>query len=146
MVPHILDVPNRSQLTNIHLKHSTSRAIGTLIIGFHRPAKISEYPWKLFISKSVDTEIRTRIDRIVFTTALLLWRTPASSSSWYYLVASVYHSLSCQHFILFQWTYFLERKTGLEPATFSLEGWRSSQLSYFRKFKQFQPYSKLGKD
>ena len=26
----------------------------------------------------------------------------------------------------------MERETGLEPATFSLEGWRSSQLSYSR--------------
>ena len=26
----------------------------------------------------------------------------------------------------------MERETGFEPATFSLEGWRSSQLSYSR--------------
>ena len=32
----------------------------------------------------------------------------------------------------YPWKWFFERKTGLEPATFSLEGWRSSQLSYFR--------------
>ena len=47
-------------------------------------------------------------------------------------------------FYIISMNIFLERKTGLEPATFSLEGWRSSQLSYFRKFKQLQPYSKLG--
>ena len=65
----------------------------------------SEYPWKWFISKNVDTEIRTQINRIVFTTVLLLRRTPVSSSCWYYLEAPVYHSLSCQHFILFQRTF-----------------------------------------
>ena len=32
----------------------------------------------------------------------------------------------------------VERETGLEPATLSLEGWRSSQLSYSRKFNQPQ--------
>ena len=64
----------------------------------------SEYPRKWFISKNVDTEIRTQINCIVFTTVLLLRRTPASSSSWCYLVAPVYHSLSCQHFISFQRT------------------------------------------
>ena len=35
-------------------------------------------------------------------------------------------------FYIISMNLFLERKTGLEPATFSLEGWRSSQLSYFR--------------
>ena len=32
----------------------------------------------------------------------------------------------------------LERETGLEPATPSLEGWRSSQLSYSRKPRKLQ--------
>ena len=32
----------------------------------------------------------------------------------------------------------VERETGLEPATLSLEGWRSSQLSYSRKSNQPQ--------
>ena len=73
----------------------------------------SEYPWKWFIIKNVDTEIRTQINRIVFTTVLLLRRTPTSSSCWYYLEAPVYHSLSCQHFILFQRT-FVEYM-GIEP-------------------------------
>lgn len=36
-----------------------------------------------------------------------------------------------------------ERKTGLEPVTFSLEGWRSGQLSYFRIFIQVAAPARL---
>ena len=37
----------------------------------------------------------------------------------------------------------MERETGLEPATLSLEGCRSSQLSYSRKF--IQPKFRMGR-
>ena len=40
----------------------------------------------------------------------------------------------------------VERETGLEPATLSLEGWRSSQLSYSRKFNQPQNSGWGGED
>ena len=41
-------------------------------------------------------------------------------------------------------SYLLERETGFEPATLSLEGWRSSQLSYSRLWNQFILRCKYG--
>ena len=102
-----------SQIFNILCNQNSMRTDLISYSAFLRDLH-SEYPWKWFIIKNVDTETRTQINRIVFTTVLLLRRTPASSSCWYYLEAPVYHSLSCQHFILFQRTFFVEYM-GIEP-------------------------------
>lgn len=85
-----------SQIFNILCNQNSMRTDLISYSAFLRDLH-SEYPWKWFISKNVDTEIRTSINRIVFTTVLLLRRTPVSSSCWYYLEAPVYHSLSHIH-------------------------------------------------
>ena len=134
-------------ILNIHLKYSTSCAIKILyiwltqfVVYLHWPrteAINREYPRKWFISKNVDTEIRTQINCIVFTTVLLLRRTPASSSSWCYLVAPVYHSLSCQHFISFQRTYFCDAIGIRTQTTHPLCGHSAVKLFHLNKYPRF---------
>ena len=117
----ITHIPANHLVICYHLKHSISCAIRILIIGFHRPAKIRNVLENCLYVKVLTPRFELGLTALFSQPSYFyeepLPPLPVDIISWRrYTIPYHVNILYCFKEL------FLERKTGLEPATFSLEG------------------------